>query len=130
MPMLTRPSSPLRRPQYGVAKCFLTKKPFRNTVTGMLVSMCFLPMTSKIRWKPCGFIGIKANLSALRKKMRDTGLTEKYTVRELLLEMETLTQIRYSGKYGHILTEITKSQHQLWRVWGLIQKHSYNFPGN
>jgi hypothetical protein len=49
-------------------------------------------------------------MSALRKKMRSTGLIEKYTVRELLREMETLSQIRYSGKYGHILTEITKPQ--------------------
>ncbi|KUK38761.1 MAG: Transposase IS4 family protein, partial [Synergistales bacterium 54_24] len=52
-------------------------------------------------------------MSALRKKMRDAGLTEKYTVRELLLEMETLIQVRYSGKYGHILTEVTKPQRQI-----------------
>lgn len=43
-------------------------------------------------------------------KMRETGLIDKYTFRELLLEMETLTQVRYSGKYGQILTEITKPQ--------------------
>lgn len=49
-------------------------------------------------------------MSALRKKMRETKLTEKLTVRELLMEMETLTQIRFSGKYGHMLTEITKPQ--------------------
>ena len=48
------------------------------------------------------------DMSALRKKMRDAGLTEKYTVRELLLEMEALIQVRYSGKYRHILTEVTK----------------------
>lgn len=52
-------------------------------------------------------------MSALRKKMRETGLIEKYTVRELLEEMETLTQVRYSGKYGHILTEVTKPQRQI-----------------
>ena len=52
-------------------------------------------------------------MSALRKKMQDADLTKKYTVRELLEEMETLTQIRYSGKYGHILTEITKPQRQI-----------------
>ncbi|MDK2896817.1 MAG: hypothetical protein PWP04_937 [Candidatus Atribacteria bacterium] len=61
-------------------------------------------------------------LSALRKKMRDTGLTEKYTVRELLLEMETLTQVRYSGKYGHILTEITKPQRQIMESLGIDPK--------
>ena len=49
-------------------------------------------------------------MSALRKKMRETKLTETLTVRELLMEMETLTQIRFSGKYGHMLTEITKPQ--------------------
>ena len=49
-------------------------------------------------------------MSALRKRMRDTGLIDKYSVRELLLEMETLTQVRYSGKYGHIMTETTKPQ--------------------
>ncbi|MDI3543124.1 MAG: hypothetical protein PWP57_727 [Candidatus Atribacteria bacterium] len=61
-------------------------------------------------------------LSALRKKMRDTGLTEKCTVWELLLEMETLTQIRYSGKYGHILTEITKPQRQIMESLGIDPK--------
>ena len=68
-------------------------------------------------------------LSALRKKMRDTGLTEKYTVRELLLEMETLTQVRYSGKYGHILTEVAKPQRQIMERLGVDPDHSYNFSG-
>ena len=49
-------------------------------------------------------------ISAMRKQMRDSGLIEKYTVREVLREMETLTKINYSGKYGHILTELTKPQ--------------------
>lgn len=49
-------------------------------------------------------------ISALRKKMRETKLIEKYTVRELLLEMDTLAQIRFSGKYGKMLTEVTKPQ--------------------
>lgn len=52
-------------------------------------------------------------MSALRKEMRKTGLIEQYTVRELLQEMETLTKIKYSGKYGHILTEITKPQREI-----------------
>jgi len=60
---------------------------------------------------------------ALRKKMRDTGLIEKYTPRELLMEMETLTQIRYSGRYGQILTEVTKPQKKI--LEGLnIQPHT------
>ena len=52
-------------------------------------------------------------VSALRRAMRKSGLIEKYTVRELLQEMETLTKIKYSGKYGHILTEVTKPQREI-----------------
>jgi transposase len=52
-------------------------------------------------------------MSALRKEMRRTGLIEQYTVRELLQEMETLTKVRYSGKYGDILTEVTKQQREI-----------------
>ncbi len=58
-------------------------------------------------------------MSALRKKMRETGLLEKYTVRELLLEMETLTKVRYSGRYGHILTEVTKPQRHILESLGI-----------
>ena len=64
------------------------------------------------------------DMSALRKKMRDAGLTEKYTVRELLLEMETLIQVRYSGKYGHILTEVTKPQRQIMKSLEVDPEHS------
>jgi transposase len=52
-------------------------------------------------------------MSALRREMRKSGLVERYTVRELLQEMETLTKVKYSGKYGHILTEVTKSQREI-----------------
>ena len=52
-------------------------------------------------------------MSALRKEMRQSGLIKRYTARELLQEMDTLTKIKYSGKYGHILTEITKSQREI-----------------
>ena len=52
-------------------------------------------------------------VSALRKEMRDSGLIKQYTVRELLQEMDTLTKIKYSGKYGHILTEVTKQQREI-----------------
>jgi len=55
-------------------------------------------------------------MSALRKQMRDSGLIEHYMVRELLREMETLTKVNYSGKYGHILTELTKPQRQILKA--------------
>ena len=52
-------------------------------------------------------------MSALRREMRQSGLIERYTTRELLQEMGTLTKVKYSGKYGHILTEVTKSQRDI-----------------
>ena len=55
-------------------------------------------------------------ISALRKEMRASGLIERYTVREALREMETLTKVKYSGKYGHILTEVTKAQRDILRA--------------
>jgi Transposase len=58
-------------------------------------------------------------LSALRKKMRDSRLLERYTVRGLLFEMETLTKIKYSGRYGHVLTEVTKQQRQILNDLGM-----------
>ena len=52
-------------------------------------------------------------ISSLRKEMRKSDLIEKYTVRELLEEMSTLTKIAYTDKYGHILTEVTKPQRKI-----------------
>jgi transposase len=52
-------------------------------------------------------------ISALRKEMRKSVLIERYTVRELLEEMDTLIKVKYSGKYGHILTEVTKPQREI-----------------
>jgi hypothetical protein len=43
--------------------------------------------------------------------------------------METLTQVRYSGKYGHILTEVAKPQRQIMESLGVDPEHSYNFSG-
>ena len=52
-------------------------------------------------------------ISAIRKEMRSSELNEKYTVRELLQEMKTLTKVKHSGKYGHILTEVIKAQRDI-----------------
>lgn len=52
-------------------------------------------------------------ISALRREMRSSRLIEHYTVRELLLEMDPLTSIRYAKKYGTILTEVTKPQREI-----------------
>ena len=42
-------------------------------------------------------------ISDIRKEMRKSDLIERYTVRELLEEMETLIKVKYSGKHGYIL---------------------------
>jgi len=55
-------------------------------------------------------------MSSLRREMRKSELIAKYTIRELLNEMGTLTQIKYSGKYGHILTELTKPQREILKL--------------
>ena len=52
-------------------------------------------------------------ISALRREMRKSALIERYTVHELLEEMETLTCVKYSDKYGSILTEVTKPQREI-----------------
>jgi transposase len=52
-------------------------------------------------------------ISALRREMRKSDLAEQYTVHELLQEMETLIKVKYSGKYGYILTEVTKPQRDI-----------------
>jgi len=59
-------------------------------------------------------------MSALRREMRKSKLIERYTVRELLQEMETLTKVKYSGKYGHILTEMTKSQREILKGLNIV----------
>lgn len=59
-------------------------------------------------------------MSALRREMRKSCLIEQYTVRELLQEMETLTKVKYSGKYGHILTEVTKPQRKILKEMDIV----------
>ena len=55
-------------------------------------------------------------INALRQKMRTSGLIEKYTIHELLREMETIVKVQYSGRYGHILTEVTQEQRDVLKV--------------
>jgi len=55
-------------------------------------------------------------LSILRREMRKSKLITMYTVRELLLEMDPLTRIEYTGKYGKVMTEVTKSQRDILKL--------------
>ncbi len=52
-------------------------------------------------------------LSELRNMMKRSGLDKKYSAIDILLEMETLSEITYSGKYGKIYTEATKQQKEI-----------------
>jgi transposase len=63
-------------------------------------------------------------MSELRRAMRESKLIEWYTVRELLLEMDPLTKINYKGKYGLILTEITKPQREILELLKIEQPKS------
>lgn len=60
-------------------------------------------------------------MSALRREMRKTDLIKHYNIREILKEMEPLTKITYSGKYGHILTESTKTQKYIMKLLGMSE---------
>ncbi len=50
-------------------------------------------------------------LVAIRKRMRATELTTKYSVTQLLWELESLTTIQYSGRYKNKLSEVTKAEY-------------------
>lgn len=58
-------------------------------------------------------------ISALREKIKNIKELENYTVRELLDEMDTLTRITYSGRYGSITSEATKKQRMIMEAFSL-----------
>jgi transposase len=58
-------------------------------------------------------------MSSLRREMRKANLIERFTVRELLEEMEPLTRVDYSGKYEHLITEVSKTQRQILEGFGV-----------
>jgi len=58
-------------------------------------------------------------MSALRNKMRELKLDEKFTVRQLLADLDTLSEIRFSGRYGGLLTETTKAQRAMMESLGV-----------
>jgi transposase len=57
--------------------------------------------------------------SQIRKSIRESELNGKYSPKELMHEMESLTQIHYSGKYKSIITEETKNQRQILESFGI-----------
>jgi transposase len=57
--------------------------------------------------------------SALRNEMRKADLLQRYTVYEMLQEMETLAKVTYTGKYGYVITELTKPQREILNAIGI-----------
>ena len=58
-------------------------------------------------------------ISVIREKTRSKKELENYTVRELLEEMDTLTKITYSGRYGSIISETTKKQRIIMEAFSI-----------
>jgi hypothetical protein len=51
--------------------------------------------------------------------MREQDLLGKYTARSLIMEMESLTTIYYSGKYKNKMSEATKVQREILKAFGI-----------
>lgn len=58
-------------------------------------------------------------LSEMRKVMREHDLLGKYTAKSLLMELESLTKIHYSGTYKDKLSEATKAQRLILEAFGV-----------
>ncbi len=59
-------------------------------------------------------------LAQIRKTMRETPLTKKYTVKRLLWELESITTISYKGRYKSKLSEVTKNQRKILEAFGVF----------
>ena len=57
--------------------------------------------------------------SQIQRIAREQGLSKRYSPRLLLGEMESLTRIRYTGRYKSITSEVSKSQREILDAFGL-----------
>lgn len=57
--------------------------------------------------------------NGMQKTMRETNLSERYSPKLLLGELESLTKIHYTGKYKDIISEVTKSQREILTAFGI-----------
>jgi len=58
-------------------------------------------------------------MSAIRNQLRQSNLSGRFTVRQALKELESITKVTYSGKYGSLITEVSKTQRQLFAAFGI-----------
>lgn len=61
-------------------------------------------------------------MSALRDKMHELKLDENFTVRQLLADLKTLSEIRFPSRYGRPLTETTKAQRGITESLGVAEE--------
>ena len=57
--------------------------------------------------------------SSIRIKIQNDEKLKYMTVRETMEEMETLTKIKYSNRYGQVYTETTKNQRRIMEVFDI-----------
>lgn len=58
-------------------------------------------------------------ISAIRETTRNNDKLKYLTVREVMEEMETLTQIKYSNRYGQVFTETTPKQREIMSAFSV-----------
>lgn len=58
-------------------------------------------------------------LSEIRRVMKKYDLLGRYTVKSLLMELESLTKIHYSGTYKDKMSEATKAQREILEAFGI-----------
>jgi transposase len=58
-------------------------------------------------------------ISAIRETTRKNDKLKYLTVREVMEEMETLTKIKYSNRYGQVFTETTPKQREIMSAFGV-----------
>lgn len=59
-------------------------------------------------------------LAQIRNIMRQSRLSEKYTAKRLLWELESLTTISYRGKYKNRLSEMTRAQREIFDAFRVV----------
>jgi len=58
-------------------------------------------------------------VSQIRKALKEQGMMKKFTVHGLMNELESLTQIKFSGKYGQMHSEVTKAQREALEAFSI-----------
>jgi len=58
-------------------------------------------------------------LSAVRKTKRQHDKLRHLTIREIMAAMEAITEVRFSGRYGSIITESDPIQRDIMNAFGV-----------